>query len=54
MTHEFAKYPDGTMGVFSVLEKEKMEKNIFALLLKDQKTMDLIHFRLNFQVIKLY
>ena len=41
MTHEFAKYPDGTLGVFSGIGK-KMEKILFVLLLKDQKSMDLI------------
>ena len=35
MTYEFAKYPDGTLGVFSSIGKKKMEKNTFVLLLKD-------------------
>ena len=42
MTYEFAKYPDGTLGVFSKIGKKKMEKNIFVLLLKDLKNMVLI------------
>lgn len=42
MTYEFAKYPDGTLGVFSNIEKKKQVKNIFVLLLKDQWNMDLI------------
>ena len=42
MTYEFAKYPDGTLGVFSNIGKKKMEKNIFVSLLKDQGIMDLI------------
>ena len=42
MTYEFAKYPDGTLGVFSNIGK-KMEKNIFVLLLKGQQMRGLIH-----------
>ncbi len=29
MTYEFAKYPDGILGVFSSIGKRKMVKNIF-------------------------
>lgn len=39
MTYEFAKYPDGTLGVFSNIGKKRMVKNIYVLLLKK----DLIH-----------
>ena len=42
MTYEFARYPDGTIGVFPNIGKKKMEKNIFVLLSKEQKNMDLI------------
>ena len=51
MTYEFAKYPDGTLGVFSNIGKRRMEKNTFALHLKDPLNKDLILIQLNFQVI---
>lgn len=33
MTHEFAKYPDGTLGVFSNIGKE--EKETFMKIVKN-------------------
>lgn len=40
--HEYVKYADGTLVVFSDIRKKDNEKSILLLVLKDQKNIDLI------------
>ena len=42
MTYEFAKYPDGTLGVFSNIGKKENGEEYIRITLKDLEIMDLI------------